>query len=212
MSPEARWAGLCGRLGVHETRAASIWREIAAGYGEPHRHYHTMAHIAAVTADCERLSGQFEQPDAARLGLFFHDIVYDPARSDNEARSADRLRDLLEHEIDGDTMSVARRHILETRHHRRNDHEDTNLVLDIDMAILGAPWPDYRAYAEGVYREYLPAYGHDAYAQGRVALFLTPVLERAPIFLTSAFANYEDQARRNLDAERTLWLTGQFMP
>jgi predicted metal-dependent HD superfamily phosphohydrolase len=80
------------------------------------------------------------------------------------------------------------------------------------MSILGSDWPDYLAYAEGVYREYLPVYGHDAYAAGRVALFLQPTLTRDAIFLMAEFAERETAARENLHREIALWQAGGFAP
>lgn len=181
---------------------------IATAYGEPHRHYHSLSHIAAVVALFDQVRDRFAEPDMALLALFFHDIIYDPARSDNEARSADLLRDALP---DPDTAR-ARRHIVATRSHQKTDDPDTDLLLDIDMSILGAPWDDYLAYAQGVAREYLPVYGDTAYTAGRVALFLNPTLNRDRIFLTEAFAHLETAARHNLKTERDLWQSGQFAP
>lgn len=204
---EEAWSRLCRDLSTDDDRRGAVWRGIVAAYGEPQRHYHTLSHIAAVVANAERLRDRFEDPSAALLALFFHDIVYDPARHDNEARSADRLRDVF-----GDIASIDRAcaHILATQHHDAQEDPDTNLVLDIDMAILGASWESYRAYAEGVYREYLPVYGAEAYAKGRAELFLKPTLARERLFLTPDFAHLENQAKRNLGDELDLWTKGGF--
>ena len=186
-----------------------MWRRLTAAYGEPHRHYHSLAHIAAVVDFANAHRDLFDDGDAALLALFFHDFVYDPARHDNEAQSAVVLRDTLP-ELAGERLDRACRHILATQKHEPNDDPDTNLVLDIDMAILGAPWDMYRIYAEGVWREYLPVYGAEAYARGRVELFLKPTLQRDRLFLTDTFTGLEDQARRNLSDEIDLWASGGF--
>lgn len=202
------WAALCERMTL--AAADDLWREIAVAYGEAQRHYHTLTHIAAVTRDWREARGQFSDPDAALLALVFHDLIYDPARADNEAKSAERLRVLLADSLDVHRLSRAEMHIVATKSHAHTDDKDTNLVLDIDMAILGAAQADYLAYAENVAREYLPVYGLDAYAAGRANLFLRPTLTRGPIFLTEAFAGREDQARRNLAEELELWNSGAF--
>ena len=44
---QARFANWCSAAGVPELLAASTWRELAARYGEAHRHYHNLDHIAA---------------------------------------------------------------------------------------------------------------------------------------------------------------------
>ncbi len=204
----AEWTALCERMDI--AGYDDLWDGIAKAYGEPQRHYHTLAHIAAVVRDGQRIRAKFDDADVALLALFFHDLIYDPARSDNEAQSAERMRALLASSIGGGRLSRAERHILATKSHARTDDDDTHLVLDIDMAILGAAWADYLAYAEGVAREYVPVYGLEAYAAGRANLFLTPTLARGPIFLTKAFANREAQARQNLAEELELWTSGVF--
>lgn len=205
MDLQARWKDLAEALGILK-RADEIWQVMYTAYGEPHRHYHNLTHIRAVIRNADHLRGQFENPDVAALALFFHDIIYDAARSDNEDRSADLLRDTLP-EID---TTAAESMIRATKSHRQTDDADTNLLLDIDMAILGTGWPDYLAYAQGVYREYLPVYGHDAYAAGRVATFLEPTLTHDRLFLTPDFAGRETQARDNLHREIALWREGGF--
>ncbi|ESQ75835.1 hypothetical protein [Asticcacaulis sp. AC402] len=201
---ERHWFDLAARLGLAEP--GFLWGDLSAAYSEPHRHYHTLTHIAATVVQFNSVRDRFDEPDQALLALFYHDIVYDPARRDNEALSADRLRDSLP----GKDTIRACRHILATQAHLKSDDPDTNLVLDIDMSILGAPWPEYLAYARGVWREYAPVYGPLAYAAGRVAIFLTPTLERDHIFLTPAFSDLDATARHNLGAERDLWQSGEF--
>ncbi len=204
------WIELSQRLGVEPTLADTVWRDIEAAYGEPHRYYHTLDHIAAVVADWQRLRDGFETPDSALLALFFHDIVYDPARQDNEAMSAGLLREWLQDEVDARVIKHACYCIWQTKHHQATGDADTDLVLDIDMAILGAPWDAYLRYAENVAREYIPVYGLDAYAAGRSAVFIEPTLAHDRLFLTEAFAGLETQARENLSAERDLWQSGAF--
>lgn len=206
---EESWSRLCRALALDDAPCEVIWRQISAAYGESHRHYHSLRHIAAVVDQAEVHRDLFNDPDAAVLALFFHDIVYDPARHDNEARSAVALRDALP-EMTEARLERACGHILATQKHERHDDPDTNLMLDIDMGVLGAPWDAYRAYAEGVWREYLPIYGAEAYARGRVELFLKPSLARDNLFLTGGFKALEEPARRNLRDEIDLWASGGF--
>jgi predicted metal-dependent HD superfamily phosphohydrolase len=205
---QAEWTRLSEALGIEPGHAAQVWTQLAAAYGEPQRHYHTMAHITAVVADWTRVRDRFEAPDSALLALFFHDAVYDPARRDNEVRSADLLRHLLLERIDGEVMKAACWAIWATKSHEPDEIADVNLVLDIDMAILGAPRDAYLHYAEAVAREYLPVYGLDAYAAGRAKLFLEPSLARDRLFLTEPFAGLEAAARANMAEELILWTSG----
>ncbi len=204
------WTKTCAALGVEAAYAGQLWTCLADAYGEPQRHYHTLDHIAAVVGDAVRLRDRFEQPDAALLALFFHDVVYDPARRDNEARSADKLDLWLGRRIAAEVVATCRRAIEATASHAPQNDADLDLLLDIDMAILGASPEAYGRYAEGVAREYLPVYGFDTYAAGRTRLFLEPTLARGSLFLTPAFAGLEAQARTNLADELAQWTSGAF--
>jgi len=205
---QAEWTDLCGRLGVEAAYGAQLWTCLAEAYEEPRRHYHTLDHIAAVIGDAQRLRDRFARPGAACLALFFHDIVYDPQRRDNETRSADKLDTWLGRRIDAGTLAFCRRSIEATASHVGTDDPDIDLLLDIDMAILGAPRDAYLHYAEGVAREYLPVFGFDAYAAGRARLFLEPTLKRERLFLTEPFAGLENQARANMAEELRQWTSG----
>ncbi len=203
------FARLSDSLGLNATLRDKAWALLQTAYSEPHRHYHTLSHIEAVVAQFEALRSKFTAPDAMLLALFFHDLVYDAVRSDNEARSAEQMRDLLSDAVDEAILGKACDAILATKHHTSVGDADIDLMVDIDMSIVAAPWPDYLAYAEGVAREYMPVYG-EAYAAGRAGLFLLPTLQHAHIFLTESYRRREDEARANLKAELEMWLSGAF--
>ncbi len=194
---------------LSEAAREDNWRLIEAAYSEPHRHYHTLTHIADIVTKFDALRGRFDRPDSVLLALFFHDIVYDPTRQDNEAQSAGLLCERLP-DIERAVLDEACFCILESKGHKATGDADTDLFLDLDMSIVGAPWEDYLTYARGVALEYLPVYGAEAYAAGRPALFLEPTLNHARIFLTEPFQSLESRARSNLAAERDLWRAAAF--
>ena len=70
--------------------APELERELAAAYAEPHRAYHTAAHIAEVLRWYDWVADEagWHEPAAVYLAAVFHDAVYDPLAKDNEARSA----------------------------------------------------------------------------------------------------------------------------
>lgn len=152
MGPYPSFEQALDRLGAPDDIRAMI----AERHGEPHRHYHTLRHIdlmlGAIPAD-HAFAGEMI---AATL---FHDIVYDPARSDNEDRSlaaflavADALAPL-----DAGLVSAM---ILATRSHRFRAEATPadraiNLLLKADLGILWHPDPEvYAWYARGVRQEY----------------------------------------------------------
>ena len=116
-----------------------------------------------------------------------HDVIYDAARSDNEAQSATKMNEKLCGFVDDAILASAAFSIEATRKHASTPAPDTNLILDLDMAILAQPWPVYAQYAQAVMREYLPVYGEEAYRQGRPKLFLEPTIAHGDVFLTDDF-------------------------
>ena len=83
-----RWLDLIHPFAPDEAAAGVAYTDLAAAYAEPHRAYHTLAHIAAVLATLDTLRDAAQDWPALQLAAWFHDVVYDPRRDDNEAQSA----------------------------------------------------------------------------------------------------------------------------
>jgi len=201
----AEWRDLAQALCLPIAVSEALLAELRAGYGHPARHYHNEKHIVAMLIGATGL--EFNDPDMARLAIFFHDVIYDPTRSDNEHRSADLVREKLADLVASERLDQAADIITATNAHKATGDHDTDLVLDLDMAILGQPWPVYLSYAQGVMAEYLPHIGDAAWRQGRISLFIDPTLAREDIFITEHFKPLEIQARENLRHEKA-WLSG----
>lgn len=174
-------------------------------YQSPGRVYHAWSHVV----DCVDKLRTFpcESGRSVFLALLFHDAVYAPGKSDNEEQSAeDATRLLKQHSsLPEGEMAEVSRFIRATKHHRAAPGEksrDLQATLDIDMSILGAPAEAYRAYAEGVRREYCPVVTSEAlFAAARVA-FLSNVLAQPKIFHTAdGIARWESTARENIAGE-----------
>jgi len=202
----AEWHNLAQALALPTALTDALLAELQAGYGDHTRHYHTEKHIVTMLNGAASLD--FEDRDMARLAIFFHDVIYDPVRSDNERHSADRLKQRLSGFIPAGRLNRATAAIEATAGHRATGDHDIDLMLDLDMAILGQPWPVYKAYAKGVMAEYLPHIGEAAWRQGRIALFINPILAHGDIFLTGYFKPLETQAMENLRREKA-WLIGE---
>jgi predicted metal-dependent HD superfamily phosphohydrolase len=194
-----RWMELAGP----ETRR--LGAELIARYQEPHRRYHTAAHLTAVLDLVDELAAYAADPDAVRLAAWFHDAVYDPERADNEERSA-RLAERMLADTDLDAAvvrEVARLVRLTATHEPAADDRNGQVLCDADLAILAAEPEVYAAYAAAVRAEYgfVP---DDVFARGRAdvlrGLLALPALYRTP----PAQARFESQARHNIKTELTL--------
>ena len=181
---------------------------LRARHSEPHRAYHTQAHIDAVLAGVAAAHPRLAHPDAVELAAWYHDAIYDPARTDNEEQSAL----LLEHEMAGLAAPtlIARAALLVrcTATHALPPgmdaalRHDAAVFLDLDMAVLGADPATFDAYEQGIAAEYVPVHGADRYAVGR-AQFLAAMLARPRLFLTDeAHAGLDGAARASM--RRTL--------
>lgn len=122
-------------------------------YREPHRHWHTASHIAAMI---DQLKQWHTAPSPELLlATIYHDVVYEPGFSTNEARSAE----LADKELASLGVPVASRTricrmILATASHALSADKETSLLLDADMAILAAPTREYDDYAQAIRKEH----------------------------------------------------------
>jgi predicted metal-dependent HD superfamily phosphohydrolase len=176
-----------------------MFDNLCTSYSEPHRRYHTLAHLTSLF-DCLELHGE-EIGDPARLAFaaWYHDVVYDPRRGDNEAKSAERaMKELDALGAKGELRSHVVQLILATKNHTAGGRDyDDDIFLDADFAILGAPETEYRQYVADVRAEY--AHVDDAaWLAGRGA-FLKKIAAAPRIFRTGVFeGEYAEQARANI--------------
>jgi len=183
---------------------AALEAQLRAAYASPPRAYHGFDHVLEVLAHFHSVP-RWDDPGSVALAILFHDAVYVAGRSDNEAASAQLMRDLVRETALAATCDLARvaALILLTARHGSLSYEacdhDTAHFLDCDMAILGAPPERFRRYERQIAEEYaaLPA---QVYRAGR-ARFLTKLLASPRIYLSATFhERLERLARDNLTA------------
>ena len=133
------------------------------------------------------------------LALWYHDVIYNPRASDNEARSAIYAEEDLSRLGEPKAMIDRVKRLIEvTEHPSVPEDGDEALLLDIDLTILGAPPDVYQRYEEQVRREYRWVPGF-LFRRGRRKL-LASFLETPFIYHSDSFhAEREQQARANLD-------------
>jgi predicted metal-dependent HD superfamily phosphohydrolase len=191
------WSALWRRLGARSDPAPAHG-EIHRAYSEPHRHYHTLEHIAHALGRFDGIRSRVAAADAAELALWLHDFVYDPRAKDNEARSAAYARRLLAE--GGVVPAVGERVtdlIMATCHASPPDAPDARYVVDADLSILGAPAAEFDRYERQVRQEY--DFVSEADWRAGRARILRVFMDRPRIFLTPEFAALEAAARANLE-------------
>jgi len=56
-------------------------------YTEPHRRYHTLAHVGAMLSCLDARRAEISDALAVEIAIYFHDWVYEPEKSTNEEES-----------------------------------------------------------------------------------------------------------------------------
>lgn len=194
---EQKWQALWKRLGA-QGDASMVYNDLVARYSEPHRAYHTLQHIGHCLDELEQVRNLAINPDAIELALWYHDAVYDTKAKDNEERSAtlavEMARDVSLPNNLGQSVANL---IMTTKHSATSGDSDVQLLMDIDLSILGQPEYRFDEYERQVRRDYewMP---YKQFVAGRLAI-LKSILDRPNIYATQFFRNkYETQARRNI--------------
>lgn len=179
--------------------APGLFEQLIACWGEPHRRYHTLQHLEECIERLDPVLSQVEHPGEVEVALWFHDAVYAPRRQDNEAQSALWARRALEAaNLPVDALSRVEALVMATRHSVLPQTPDEDLLVDVDLSILGSAPARFAEYEAQVRAEYkwVPA----AQFQSRRAAILEGFLGRAAIYRTEHFRRLcEAQARQNLE-------------
>lgn len=178
-----------------------LWHEIEKAYTAKGRYYHNLTHLENMYAQLESVKDLVSDWDALLFSLFYHDVVYDASKKNNEEKSADfAVKRLVEINYPQEKISLCHEQIMATKQHSLSANADTNLLTDADLSILGAPWASYEAYSSNVRREY-SIYPDFLYKPGRRKA-LVHFLEMETIFKTEYFkTRFEAAARENIRLE-----------
>lgn len=197
-----RWLSLVEPFSVGPKFARVIFKEIAGKYSEPGRFYHTLQHINYVLDIIDKYKDCATDLPAVQLAAWFHDVIYEAREKDNEEKSAEyATKTLSELGLPSQLIEETARLILLTKTHRTTT-EDTNglLMLDADLAILGASPETYQEYCEGIRQEY--AWVPDETYRGGRRKVLENFLQRPRLYQLAAIRDtIEGQARLNLQNE-----------
>jgi len=196
---QAHWRDAWSGLGLG-TPPLNRLEELLARYREPQRHYHTLQHLDECFAGYTQLREQMRRPAEVALALWYHDAVYEVRQHDNEARSAALAAEALKSQHAPPALaSRIEALIMATRHHEAGPDHDATILLDIDLAILGAAPERFAEYEAQIRAEYAHVPAH-VYRERRREV-LDSFRRRALLFKTTAFQTmFERQARENLDA------------
>src|SRR5690554_3553719 len=187
------WSGL-----EAQGDGVALMQRLVSAYQQPQRKYHTLQHLSECLLLLSQHRGLAVEPDEVEMALWFHDAIYDVMAHDNEARSAEWAAQALA-DAGVPTARVERitQHILATRHSALPEGRDQALLVDIDLAILGAESLRYQAFERQVREEY--AWVPEPLFRQKRAEVLEGFLGRPQLYNTPALREaLEAQARVNL--------------
>ena len=166
--------------------------DLTRRYCEPHRHYHTIEHIANML----HLGRDLDLTDDQVYAIWYHDAIYDSRSETNEEDSADvAVQALRSIGWNDPSIQVVRQIVLDTKSHEPTIPQ-SDIVIDLDMSSIAAPWPEYERNRENIRKEYdwVP---DDEFIDG-TREFLQTLLDRDRVFYTDWGAALEPRARENM--------------
>jgi len=168
-------------------------------YAASGRHYHDLAHIAALLELSSTNRALIHDPIKVDLAIYFHDVVYDPARHDNEELSAIWAGQSLQRlglspaHVGGASFSAS----------RSTPASDLDYLLDFDLSILASSPAAYDRYAAAIRSEYA-IYPDAIYAKGR-AKVLRGLLDLGSLYRIPAhIRDWTPPARATLERELSI--------
>jgi len=199
---KARWMKLANYIDPHPDMKVmeKWWQKLVEAYSQPHRHYHTLEHVAACLAELDRVQESFACPQVAEFALWFHDAVYEIGAIDNELRSNTMAKQCARELGLGDGfIGLTEDYIMITDYQNlpESSPDSALKVADIDCSILGQDEKTFDRYEQGIRAEY-GQYSDADYNNGR-RMFLMKLLTNSMIYHTPDFQElYEAKARANI--------------
>lgn len=181
-----------------------LWQEIITCYSDKKRHYHNLKHLENMFSEMREAEYHFADFNLAVLALFYHDMIYDAMKQDNEQKSAELTgKRLSALGIPQKEIIDCQNLILATKSHTASDDKDINLFTDADLSILGKGWDEYLEYSTNIRREY-SIFPDTMYKSGRKKV-LSHFLMMERIFKSKHFFDkFEVKARINISKELEL--------
>lgn len=198
MQLEKSWQRAWTQLGLQPP--ANLRERLISAYKEPHRRYHSLQHLRECIAHFGSALELAVHPGEVELALWFHDAIYELQSKDNEQRSAEwAVNEMTRSGVQADQTRRVHALIMATCHTAIPGDPDQQLLVDIDLAILGAEPARFAEYDAQVRAEY--NWVPEVLYRVKRREVLQSFLDRTVIYNTAHFqACHEQQARLNLQA------------
>ncbi len=197
------WITLTSKYTDDEFILKQLWEEINKKYTSKKRHYHNLNHLDSMFQLAENNQADLIDYDTIQFAIWYHDIIYNALKSDNELKSAEfAIKRLKKLKIDPKSIENCANLIISTKKHEiiNAQNQDNAYLLDFDLAILGTTWEIYESYTQKIRKEY-SMYPNFMYKRGRKKV-LQHFLARPQIYYTEKYHDlWEANARKNIQKE-----------
>lgn len=196
-----RWCADTDGIAASHSIALDIFASIHAAYDEPARVYHTLDHLRSIFSLLETVPDPHASSPRVVFAVWFHDLVYEPHRGDNEELSAQRAElDLVRLGAEADAAAAVAAMIRCTAGYAAIADPETALLLDADLAILGSEPGEYDKYRSAIRAEF--AWVEEERYRTVRADVLRQFLDRGTIYSLPYFAErFEARALENIERE-----------
>jgi len=194
---ERSWVRAWGGVGSR-TQGTEVREALVARYEEPQRKYHTLQHLTECLASFETVQDLPIHAAEVEVALWFHDAIYDVKRSDNEERSAEWAKaELMSANVPPQVAERIHALVMATKHSATPVEIDEQVLIDVDLGILGSSESRFAEYERQIRAEY--AFVPSLLFKRKRRAILQSFIDRPRIYSTSHFhAAFEARARTNL--------------
>ena len=197
VTEKQRFAGILNSFGT-PIESQQIFKTLLESYSKPNRYYHNFNHIISCLNQFDRVKNSIQNVIEVELALWFHDIVYNTKSNTNETDSANLAKNIFSQTaIPANAINKITRLILATQHIENSKDNDEQLIIDIDLSILGAGESIFNQYEANIRKEYHWVSTIE-YCTQRTKI-LNKFMQKKQIFQSIYFNNkFEEQARINI--------------
>lgn len=180
-----RFFQLWQRCAVSDAQPEAVWKSLQEHYQQPHRFYHTLAHLQQCLGELDAAGSAIEEADATEMAIWFHDFIYLYGAPDNEVRSAEVYRELAGPHMPTGFSERVCEFIIATQHTGNAPDQGTAFMVDLDLSGFGLPWEGYLADSDALRLE-AARISDKEYYQGKLR-FLTELQRWPSLFQTAYF-------------------------
>lgn len=162
-------------------------------YNQPHRHYHTLEHIAYMFNTAKTFGITLTEDQKA--AIWWHDAVYIAGSPTNEEESI-VLMDATADMSYSSFINVS--HMIRDTHDHVPKTTESAIVCDLDMFILAGSFSEYYRYTQQVRSEF-SMIERSVFRDNRIKFL--EYLKETPIFHSDTFKPYRNKAIHSISKE-----------